>query len=249
MKRPFAIWILALFLFQLVAPTWILAQSTARFEVTVSANSLNVRSGPGTDFDVIDSVKKGDQVIGLREDSGWVQVELPAGTIGWVSKRHVTIGEALAAPEPPPTPTQPAEPIQRQQPMETMKPKSGGGGGFGSVLKWTSLIGAVALGGYAYYEKTQGDDTYDEYEAAATADPPDVELAQQKWEETGDHDDKAQLYGIVAGWLLGPFPPQQFVFTSGGDSAEMQHPSELPVGLAFNPKNGEVRANLLQVRF
>ena len=48
--------------------------------MTVSANSLNVRSGPGTDFDVIDSVKKGDQVIGLREDSGWVQVELPAGT-------------------------------------------------------------------------------------------------------------------------------------------------------------------------
>ncbi|MEZ4649607.1 MAG: SH3 domain-containing protein [Candidatus Eisenbacteria bacterium] len=248
MKRPLAFWILALFLFQLVAPTWILAQTASKFEVTVSANSLNVRSGPGTDFGVIDSVKKGDQVIGLREESGWVQVELPAGTIGWVSSKHVTIGEAITEPETPAVPVQPTEPIQRERQMDAIQPKSQGGG-FGGVLKWTTLIGAVALGGLAYHEKTQGDDTYDEYEAAAMMDPPDTELADQKWNETADHDDKAQLYGIVAGGLFGLFLLQQFVFTGGGDSADLQRPNELPVGLAFNPKNGEVRANLIQVHF
>lgn len=250
MKRPLAAWITILFLFQILAPTWVLAQDGTRFEVLIDARTLNVRSGPGTDFQVLASVKEGDQVVGLRQDSGWVQVELPDGTIGWVSEKYVKIGETLASPDaqsaPPSTPAPP-----RQTTPSTPAPErssgSGGGVGFGGVFKWTMFLGAAALGGLAYNEKTQGDDAYDEYEELALA--GDADAAAEKWDETADHDDKAQLYAIVAGSMFGVFLLQQFVFTGGGDSASHESGTQLPTYLAWNPASGELRANLVQIRF
>lgn len=249
MKRALALWVLMVFLFQITAPVWALAQSAPRFEVTINARALNVRSGPGTDFDILASVAQGDQVVGLREDSGWVQIELPTGAIGWVAKKFVIVGKTIEESEPEPTQSTPTNPPPRSTPPPSAPRVNNGSGGvsFGGIVKWTSLVGAVALGALAYNEKTQGDDAYDEYEQAALA--GDLEESDAKWAETADHDDKAQLYGIVAGGLFGLFLLQQFVFSGGGDTADLNAPGAAPGGLAWNPGTGEIRANLFQVRF
>jgi uncharacterized protein YgiM (DUF1202 family) len=248
MKRPLAFWILLVFLFQITAPTWVLAQAGGRFEVTINARSLNVRSGPGTDFDILGSVSQGDKVVGLREDSGWVQIETPAGAIGWISKQFVIIGPAITESTSEPTREVPATPPPRTTPPPAAsRSTSSGGIGFGGIIKWTSLVGAVALGGLAYNEKSQGDDTYDEYSDAALE--GDTELADTKWQETADHDDKAQLYGIVAGSLFGLFLLQQFVFKGSSDTADRDEPGAFPGGFAYDPRTGDLRASLLQVRF
>lgn len=58
--------------------------------VRVSASTLNVRSGPGTKSQVINTVKKGSVLLVHAEESGWYYVQLPDGTSGWVMKVYVT---------------------------------------------------------------------------------------------------------------------------------------------------------------
>ncbi len=249
MRRVFAVFIALSMVLQTVLPTVALAQGD-RFEVTITARSLNVRSGPGTDFDILASVKQGDQVLGLREDSGWVQIELNDGTIGWVSNRYVSKGAAVPA-TPPPPPVEdrrdtPPPPPQQQERRETYNSGSSGGTGFGGILKWTTFLAAAGLGSYAVYERLQGNDTFDEYEALALA--GDDEAAEVKWEETADHDDKAKLYGIVAGGLFGLFLVQHLIGGGGNDSASLS-PAGEPSRLAFDPGTGEFRANVFQIRF
>ncbi|OWY09450.1 hypothetical protein B6V74_05350 [Thioclava sp. F42-5] len=57
---------------------------------SVSANALNVRSGPSTSNAAIDSVRKGDQVLVVAESGGWAHVKIEGGgTEGWVSKKYL----------------------------------------------------------------------------------------------------------------------------------------------------------------
>jgi uncharacterized protein YraI len=49
--------------------------------------TVNVRSGPDTRFEIVQQVKAGDQVqvVGRGDDDGlWLQVELAGGALGWV---------------------------------------------------------------------------------------------------------------------------------------------------------------------
>lgn len=80
----------------------------------VSANkSINVRSGPGTDYPVIHALQTGAiaEVVGKNLDESWWQVSLADGTTGWVYASLVqTQGQIAAvavvdAPPPPPTAT------------------------------------------------------------------------------------------------------------------------------------------------
>lgn len=61
--------------------------------VRVSVSTLNVRSGPGTNRQVINTVRKGNVLLVLAEESGWYYVQLPDGTSGWVMKVYVTVLE------------------------------------------------------------------------------------------------------------------------------------------------------------
>lgn len=69
------------------------------------SKSLNVRSGPGRDNGVIDSVPSGTQVTILREENGWYQITYNGNRIGYVSKDYVSVSNASGsvAPEPPTT--------------------------------------------------------------------------------------------------------------------------------------------------
>jgi hypothetical protein len=213
--------------------------------VRIVAGSLNVRSGPGTDFDIIDSVKR-DQILPvIRRDVDWEQVRLPRGNTGWVAAAYVEpIAPAPVAPPPPPREpaASPAPP-----PKEAPAPTAGGGGSFlGGLLKWASLLGAVALGALAYNQRSQGNDAYDQYKSLAL--DGQLDDAEVKWNETGDHDDKAQLYGIAAGGLFGLFLLQQFVFRGGSGPSTAGIPQR-PTSLAWDPADGGIRASAVLARF
>lgn len=54
----------------------------------VLTNSLRVRSGPGTSYEVTGSINQGDKVELLKQDGDWLEVQTPIGN-GWVSKDYI----------------------------------------------------------------------------------------------------------------------------------------------------------------
>jgi len=244
MQRYLALFLSVVMIVQLILPAAALAQTTETY-ARITAKSLNVRSGPGTTFDVVDKVTLGMELFTLRREADWIQIELPSGATGWVSTRYAELIEVIVSTpaDPPPTPTAPPPP----EPTPTRNPQvsSGGGGGLGTFFKWTCLVGAGALGGLAFYEHSQGNDSYDEYKQLVL-DNMDAE-AEVKWNDANDHDDKAQLYGIVAGSLFGVFLVQQFFMGGGGNNYDTIGSKPMP--LSWNPQTKEIRASVTLARF
>ena len=56
-------------------------------DATVNIKTLNVRSGPGTVYDILAGVHQGDEleVIGQAYECDWLKVIIPQGTQGWVA--------------------------------------------------------------------------------------------------------------------------------------------------------------------
>ena len=57
----------------------------------VITNTLNVRSEPSLDGDILTQVKKGDRLSILQSADDWVRVRLGDDTIGWVSRALISI--------------------------------------------------------------------------------------------------------------------------------------------------------------
>jgi branched-chain amino acid transport system substrate-binding protein len=77
--------------------------------ITITRNVQNVRSGPGTNYDVIGQLQRGETapVIGANVDLSWVVISF-RGVNGWLSTDILTLtGDRRQIPiiEPPPTPT------------------------------------------------------------------------------------------------------------------------------------------------
>ena len=77
-------------------PTMALAlTATASFanssEGTVTADVLNVRSGPSTSYSVTTKIYKGNKVEILNTSNGWYNVKLSNGKTGWVSGSYISI--------------------------------------------------------------------------------------------------------------------------------------------------------------
>lgn len=60
---------------------------------TVTAYALNVRAGPGVDFDRVDLLRRGDTVTILEEQNGWYRI----GENRWVSGTYIGTGAAAPA--------------------------------------------------------------------------------------------------------------------------------------------------------
>jgi len=62
------------------------------------AGRLNVRSGPSTDFPLLNTLADGQTVTlaGRNVDATWLQVSLPNGELGWVSGQFLTSTVVLA---------------------------------------------------------------------------------------------------------------------------------------------------------
>jgi len=65
----------------------------SRFE-TVAA--LNVRSGPGTNHEILDTLEKGD-VVEEVITAGWCPIEMDDSTIGWISEQYLIPATELPA--------------------------------------------------------------------------------------------------------------------------------------------------------
>ena len=67
--------------------------STSTTKATVTATSLNVRSGAGTSYSVITKLPKGTVVDVLESASnGWKKIKTSGGTTGWASGDYLTTG-------------------------------------------------------------------------------------------------------------------------------------------------------------
>ena len=80
----------------------------------ITAEVLNVRRGPGTNYPVIGQLQQNDvvEIAGRSADSSWLQIVYPTGTIGrgWISASYAQVrGSPAFIPvvetPPPPTPT------------------------------------------------------------------------------------------------------------------------------------------------
>jgi hypothetical protein len=85
---------------------------TATGPVVVAVEQVNVRSGPGTDYDRVGVLLAGQRVAALGRSPGgdWIEIGYPGvpGNVGWVYAYNVTLESApglLSIVEPPPTPT------------------------------------------------------------------------------------------------------------------------------------------------
>lgn len=67
------------------------AKPSAMEGVVSAKKGLNVRSGPGTRFRVLTAVPKGTRLEILGEESGFYQVSLSGGRIGYASKKHISV--------------------------------------------------------------------------------------------------------------------------------------------------------------
>ncbi len=68
-------------------------------EIT-SKNSINVRSGPSTNYGVIGSLANGETTTanGRSSDSSWLRIHIPdSNDVGWVSASLVTLGGDISA--------------------------------------------------------------------------------------------------------------------------------------------------------
>ncbi len=68
-------------------PALIQVPETARGRVSVTANTLNVRSGPGANRPVIHHVYQGNILAIYGNAPGWLYVKLPSGKFGWVMQK------------------------------------------------------------------------------------------------------------------------------------------------------------------
>jgi ABC-type branched-subunit amino acid transport system substrate-binding protein/uncharacterized protein YgiM (DUF1202 family) len=82
--------------------------------VTITRSAQNVRTGPGTNYDVLGQLRQGEQarVIGANIDQSWLVIEFRAQQ-GWLSRSILEVfGDLNTVPviAPPPTPTPPPSP-------------------------------------------------------------------------------------------------------------------------------------------
>ena len=65
----------------------------------INATELNVRSGPGTSFDIVRTATQGQrfELVDISDDGDWVQLSENGAPIGWTALEFVTVEGDLAA--------------------------------------------------------------------------------------------------------------------------------------------------------
>ena len=65
----------------------------------INATELNVRSGPGTSFDIVRAATQGQrfELVDISDDGDWVQLSENGAPIGWTALEFVTVEGDLAA--------------------------------------------------------------------------------------------------------------------------------------------------------
>lgn len=66
-------------------------QSAQAGEVIINADELNIRSGPGTEFEPIGQADTGESYPLVSQEGDWVEIQLEQDNAGWVASEFVTI--------------------------------------------------------------------------------------------------------------------------------------------------------------
>lgn len=92
--------------------------------VTANENNVNMRSGPGVEYDIVGTLEVGQslEIVGRNTDSSWWQVST-SDRLSWVAAGVVTVNNAddsipLVEAPPMPLPTEPLPAIEPTQPTE-----------------------------------------------------------------------------------------------------------------------------------
>jgi len=140
---------------------------TPESKALVTADTLNVRSGPGTEYDKIDQVHEGDHlaVLGREPECKWWWVVTPGGIRGWVSVQYVTTPIppcyprlTKVPPTPTPRPTSPPEPWRLIASSKDDFSDSQGAKGWAYMWEEEGKRGSFhwhPLPRYGYYRKTK----------------------------------------------------------------------------------------------
>lgn len=102
------------------------------FDAVVDTALLNFRAGPGTEYDIIDTLRRGDPLVveARLADNSWLNATSGVGTAGWVFTNLLKLGIDLdevpiaqnIPPTPTPTPTETPEPSPTLEPTATSIP-------------------------------------------------------------------------------------------------------------------------------
>lgn len=66
-------------------------------KATVTADSLRIRSGPGTHYKVLGSLKSQDAVTLLHRQNDWARIRTTSGEIGWVAAQYIRSGTTASS--------------------------------------------------------------------------------------------------------------------------------------------------------
>jgi len=77
---------------------WEMASAVGSNSGFVATKALNLRKGPGANFDVVITLNINTvfDVKGRNADSSWVKVTLPGNVKGWLSTRYVVLHKNIA---------------------------------------------------------------------------------------------------------------------------------------------------------
>lgn len=75
-------------------------ESTGTGETATTTDVLNMRSGPGTSYTVLQVLPEGTKltVVDSTSNSGWVKVKTSSGTTGWCSREYLKLSSSTATP-------------------------------------------------------------------------------------------------------------------------------------------------------
>lgn len=59
--------------------------------VEVTVEKLYLRTGAGTNYSIIQMLKKGEKLVVVNDTKGWLELRLPEDTQCWVTKKYIEI--------------------------------------------------------------------------------------------------------------------------------------------------------------
>ncbi|MGA1842332.1 MAG: SH3 domain-containing protein [bacterium] len=62
-------------------------------KIYVIAKAVNIRVGPGINYNKIAEVKENDELEPIKILNGWIRVILPDGDTGWISEKYISLNE------------------------------------------------------------------------------------------------------------------------------------------------------------
>lgn len=62
-------------------------------EAIIEGSNLNIRSGPGTDYESVGTADTGETYSIIQQKDGWVEIEIQNGT-GWVAEEFITVSKS-----------------------------------------------------------------------------------------------------------------------------------------------------------